>query len=215
MLLTSPRNSIPAHVNLFNLLDCTILLVPNPYPPMISALTAAHKLHVAEVPNLVDLMNKRHPHYRYTKTFDEASHEPLLAFHTSGSTGLPKPIVWSHAFAAAYVKMSQLDPPSGFESQDRLFQANRLLFMLPPFHAASHCTSLCNAINNRTTIIYPLTAAIPTAQVMVDALKHTTADVALIPPTIVADIGKDRAMLEFVAERLETLLYVGGDFLKL
>ena len=50
---------------------------------------------------------------------------------------------------------------------------------------------------------------------MVDALKHTTADVALIPPTIVADIGKDRAMLEFVAERLETLLYVGGDFLKL
>ena len=89
MLLTSPRNSIPAHVNLFKLLDCTILLVPNPYPPMISALTAAHKLHVAEVPNLDGLMNKRHPHYPYTKTFDEASHKPLLAFHTSGSTGPP------------------------------------------------------------------------------------------------------------------------------
>lgn len=211
MLLTSPRNSIPAHVNLFNLLDCTVLLAPNPQPPMVSALTAAHKLHVAEVPDLHELLTKRHPHYPYTKTFDGASHEPLLAFHTSGSTGLPKPIVWSHAFAAAYVKMTQLDPPSGFESQDRLFQANRLLFMLPPFHAANHCTSLCNAINNRTTIVYPLAAAIPTAQVMLDALKHTTADVALVPPTIIADIGKDKATLDFVAEKLETLLYAGGD----
>ena len=47
MLVTSPRNSIPAHVNLFNLLDCTVLLIPHPPSPMISALTAAHKLHVA------------------------------------------------------------------------------------------------------------------------------------------------------------------------
>ena len=51
----------------------------------------------------------------------------------------------------------------------------------------------------------------PTAEVMVDVLKHTTADVALVPPTIVADVGKSGAMLDFVAKRLETLLYVGGD----
>ena len=178
---------------------------------MITTIAAAHKIDVVEIPTLDELISTRYPHYPYTKNFDEASHEPLLAFHTSGSTGLPKPIVWSHAFAAAYVKMTQLDPPSGFESQDRLFQANRLLFMLPPFHAANHCTSLCNAINNRTTIIYPLAAAIPTAEVMVDVLKHTTADVALVPPTVVADIGKSGAMLDFVAERLETLLYAGGD----
>lgn len=46
---------------------------------------------------------------------------------------------------------------------------------------------------------------------MLDALKHTTADVALVPPTIIADIGKDKATLDFVAEKLETLLYAGGD----
>ena len=211
MLLTSPRNSIPAHVNLFNLLDCTTLLAPKPQPPIISALAAAHKLHVIEVPSIDEFTSKRHRHYPFIKTFDEASHEPLLAFHTSGSTGLPKPIVWSHAFAAAYVKMTQLDPPSGFESQDRLFQANRILFMLPPFHAANHCVNLCNAINNRTSIIYPLAAAIPTAQVMADALKHTTVDVAFVPPTIVTDVGKDSAMLDFVAQRLDTLIYAGGD----
>lgn len=46
---------------------------------------------------------------------------------------------------------------------------------------------------------------------MVDALKHTTADVAVVPPTIIAEIGKDSAMLDSVAERLEIILYAGGD----
>lgn len=65
----------------------------------------------------------------------------------------------------------------------RVYQANRLLFMLPLFHAASHGISLCNVINNQTLIIYPFAAAIPTAQVMMNALKRTTVDVALVPPT--------------------------------
>ena len=46
---------------------------------------------------------------------------------------------------------------------------------------------------------------------MVDALKHTTADVAVVPPTIIAEIGKDSVMLDSVAERPETILYAGGD----
>ena len=178
---------------------------------MISTFTAAHKLHVAEVPNLDELNNKKYPHNPYTKTFDKASHEPLVAFHTSESTGLLKSVVWSHAFVVAYVRMSQLDPPPGFESQNRLFQVNRLFFMLPPFHAANHYTALCNAICNRTIIIYPLAAAISTAQIMMDAFKYTTADVAMVSPVIVADIGKESAMLDFVAERLETLVYVDED----
>lgn len=31
--------------------------------------------------------------FLYTKTFEEAEWDPLLILHTSGSTGLPKPIV--------------------------------------------------------------------------------------------------------------------------
>ena len=136
MLLTSPRNSIPAHVNLFNLLSCTTMVVPDPQPPMIPAILADCQLRVITVPSLDELLLQKHPHYPYNKSFEKARHEPLLAFHTSGSTGLPKPVVWSHDFAAAYAKMIQLDPPAGYESQDRLFQANRMFFMLPPFHVS-------------------------------------------------------------------------------
>ena len=136
MLLTSPRNSIPAHINLFKLLDCTTILTPSPQPMTVSALIAAHQLRVCPVPTIEELLDNRYPHYPYDKSFEKAKNEPILAFHTSGSTGLPKPVIWSHDYAVTYLKAIQLDPPPGFESQDRIFQANRMFFMLPPFHVS-------------------------------------------------------------------------------
>lgn len=37
------------------------------------------------------------PHYPFTKTFEEAKHEPFAVIHTSGSTGMPKPVIATHA----------------------------------------------------------------------------------------------------------------------
>lgn len=34
--------------------------------------------------------------YPYTKTFQEAKHDPCFVVHTSGSTGMPKPSVWTN-----------------------------------------------------------------------------------------------------------------------
>lgn len=79
------------------------------------------------------------------------------------------------------------------------------------FLAVNYCTNLCNGINNQTAIHFSLSRTVPTAQLMVDGLKHTTAVAALVPLTVVVDIGKDSAMLDFVSERLETLSYDGGD----
>ena len=38
--------------------------------------------------------------YLYEKTFEEAKNDPIVISHTSGTTGMPKPIVWTHAIAA-------------------------------------------------------------------------------------------------------------------
>lgn len=36
---------------------------------------------------------KEVPHFPYDKTYEEAEWDPLVVLHTSGSTGLPKPVV--------------------------------------------------------------------------------------------------------------------------
>ena len=60
-------------------------------------------------------------------------------------------------------------------------------------------------------MIYPLSGAIPTAQLLVDGLRHTKADVALVSPPIAAEISKSPSMLDFIVDNLDTLLYAGGD----
>jgi acyl-coenzyme A synthetase/AMP-(fatty) acid ligase len=134
LFLSSPRNSVAAHSHLLKSLDCKSLITPDPTSPLIAGILAAHPLIVLKIPGIHELLDEKSRAYPYTKTFEEAKNEPLVALHTSGSTGMPKPIVWTHEWAAAYYNMIQLDPPAGYESQDRLFQGNRVFFLFPPFH---------------------------------------------------------------------------------
>jgi len=134
MLFTSPRNSIPAHGKLFESLDSCILITSSPRPPVVNAIVSAHPLRVLEVPSLQELLNTTYPHYPYNKTFLEAKNEPLVVLHTSGTTGFPKPVIWTHDWAAAYQKWNMPDAPEGYTSRDKLFQGNRMISLLPPFH---------------------------------------------------------------------------------
>ena len=55
-----------------------------------------------QVTTLEQLLSERDVRpYLYEKTFEEAVHDPILIVHTSGTTGMPKPIVLTHAMAAS------------------------------------------------------------------------------------------------------------------
>ena len=47
-----PRNSIPAHSNLFNVTDCHVMLASSLRPPVVAAIVIAHPLRVLEVPTV-------------------------------------------------------------------------------------------------------------------------------------------------------------------
>ena len=79
MLLTSPRNSVAAQINLFDRLKCKVLLSPNPRPPAVTAIIAAHEVYVVEVPSVSDLLEKIHPHFPFEKNYHQALDQPLFA----------------------------------------------------------------------------------------------------------------------------------------
>ena len=56
-------------------------------------------------------------HFPFTKTFPEAQHDPFLILHTSGSTGLPKPVTFTHAVVAAQDAHSAIEPFADEEAQ--------------------------------------------------------------------------------------------------
>ena len=76
-------------------------------------------------------------HYAYGKSFEQASQDPFIVVHTSGSTGLPKPIVIYHGSLATVDKQHLISPSNGYKLQLELFSEwPRSFCALPPFHVS-------------------------------------------------------------------------------
>lgn len=95
VLFVSPRNSQEAQLNLFEKTDCHLIAFPESHAsvvqPLLDERDGMKPFKVAPLEEWLD--GKPASHYPYDKTFKEAEWEPMCVLHTSGSTGLPKPIV--------------------------------------------------------------------------------------------------------------------------
>ena len=60
-------------------------------------------------------------------------------------------------------------------------------------------------------MIAPTSGTIPTADGLVEALEHTSADIALLVPSIVQELSANPRLLDYCARNLETIVYCGGD----
>ncbi|GFN18907.1 NRPS-like enzyme [Aspergillus tubingensis] len=211
MFLTSPRNSVAAHSSLFNRLSCTKLVTPVPHPPPVKAILEGHTLDILEVPSVDELISKEYAHFEFSKTYPEAAGEVLAVIHTSGSTGIPKPIFWTHDTACKHMHTTVLDPPRGHESQDSWLFGKRIFLVPPPFHAAGLAYSLFITIPVGTTVIFPASGGLPTAASLVEARKKTQIDVLLGVPSIIQEFSQSPELLDYCSKHLERLVYCGGD----
>ena len=71
--------------------------------------------------------------------------------------------------------------------------------------------SIMFAIFCQTTTIYPLSDVPPSAELVVECLKHTKADALTLVPPYVEQIGRNPEILEFVSRNVETIFWAGGD----
>ncbi|THV48643.1 hypothetical protein BGAL_0236g00130 [Botrytis galanthina] len=211
MFFSSPRNSIPAHANLFKILDCKVLITANPTLPMVPAIIEATGVRSIECPDVDELLENIYPHYPFNKTFEQARKEPLVVLHTSGTTGFPKPIVWNHDWVASWSDWLATAPPDGYTNQTALWTSTRLLNTLPPFHAGGIFMTLLNAVFNQTPLIYPLAGVPLSTQVALEALKYVKADSVFFAPPFVEEVGKNPEMLDFLVKNTDALIYGGGD----
>ncbi|KID70415.1 Male sterility, NAD-binding protein, partial [Metarhizium hybridum] len=200
IFVTSPRNSQPAQRALFNHLGCQTLITTNPLsPPAQAVLDAVAPARHLTVPSVEELLSSSHPTYVWNKTFEEVQNDPFVVMHTSGTTGLPKPIIWTHETCARVVNAKNDREPKGDSSVERLLlNGKRIIVTLPPFHGALLAQLIVGAIPYGNVVIAPVVTAIPTAQNVVDALKQTPADVAILVPSVVAELA-------------QAILYIGGD----
>lgn len=137
MLFPSTRFATVAVVDLINKVDGKAMLVPKSAPPIVGGILNSRPMPQYQIPEINELLDNEHPGMVYERIFEDALNQPLIALHTSGSTGFPKPIIWTHDWANSFAKHLYLDPPEGYESATDLMLNKRMLSLFPQFHVQS------------------------------------------------------------------------------
>ena len=211
VFLSSPRNSMAAHTNLFGKLHCKTIVTTTPPPPYLAPLLEAlPDITVLSVPSLNELLATEYPPFPYNKIYSKALDDPIFCSHTSGSTGIPKPLVYTHQFVTRAVNVAQLQPPDGFELLQRRVSGKRGILFLPLFHIAGLYYGICSSIMNGDITVYPLANVPPTAASLCAILGKTTAEWALLAPMHIEEIVKDPTLLDLVAKKLKMIITGGG-----
>ncbi|KAJ5900060.1 NRPS-like enzyme [Penicillium taxi] len=211
MFFPSPRNSVAANESLFKNIRCTRILTPTVRSPLVATTIDSLGLTAHDVPGVDELLAGNYAHFPYTKTYPESANDRFVVLHTSGSTGLPKPVTWCNEVVNRHIRMTTLKPPKGFESIDRWTDGKRQLSAMPPFHAAGIAILLFISIPADMTVITTTSGGLPTAADLVKVLKATHVDNALLPPSLITELAYSSDLLDYASKHLDFIAYGGGD----
>ena len=211
LLFTSPRNSISGHLNLFDKTDCSTLLFSSSYKRIAESLLNARSLNSTQVPELDELLNEEPvPAYPYNKTFEEARQEPLVVLHTSGSTGLPKPIVLKHGLMATIDAHHLIKPLDSRDTRaTTMSKVDQIYVSMPPFHAAGIFVAVGLGMFWGITVVYGPADRPVTPDLINSVLDTTGVKAAMIAPSILDEMSKIPECLSRL-EKLDSCVYGGG-----
>ncbi|KAI1293197.1 hypothetical protein F5Y03DRAFT_374470 [Xylaria venustula] len=212
LLLISPRNTAEANLSLLEHMKCNTFLTPPSFPlPVVRQILGRRPMRYLEVPNFHDWLDDSHDDdvkwmpYPYIKTFSESKAEPFVVLHTSGSTGLPKPIIQTHGTVSALSACSNIeDEQTTFPT---MLRGERVYVTFPLFHCAGISMVLPGCLY--VGYIAVLAAFPPSAAVVNDVHVHGNVQHTALVPTTLEELVKEPEYLENLS-RVKSITYGGG-----
>ncbi|VUC32365.1 unnamed protein product [Clonostachys rosea] len=210
--LTSPRNSLDAHLYLFEETKCSTLLIPPGFTlPVLKGLMDKSQISITEIQGmqhwLEDRENEADRPYQYNKTFSQAVSDPIAVLHTSGSTGMPKPILQTHGLHApldAYTALPSLGHQPTFSA---MCAGARVYLGVPLFHAAGLSLFLAACIySNYTMVLGPFP---PSGEIANAVHVHGNVQQSILPPFTLMELVKNPDHFENLG-RLQQITFGGG-----
>lgn len=206
----SPRNSAEAQASLLKATNCSHLWITESFVPLAKSWTGDLSLNIWTVPAMEDWINSTPEPFHYYRTFEEAEWEPCVVLHTSGSTGIPKPIVIRNGSIAIIDKYHDL-PDFAFIQWAR--EAERSLIPMPFFHAAGILGGfMCHCIFYEKPIALPPADKPIHTDLIRDCLEYADVDSAMLPPSVIVDLyGSEDGLAKL--KKLKYLVTGGGRLL--
>jgi len=215
MLFNSPRNSLEGHLGVIDAADCKIWCIASEKNVQVEQILSKRAMRIMFLPSLDSLLHEIPVDpYPFTKSFEEAKNDPILVLHTSGSTGLPKPIFvvqWLMSTIDAYNTLPGME---GKQMQLAAWKKMKFLSTFPPFHSAGITISFYMPVFNGISIVLPPPDK-PVSQDMVNlVLDAVEVHGAFLAPSTVEEMAFNPDSLERV-KRLKFVVTGGGPISKL
>nr|POE93187.1 non-canonical non-ribosomal peptide synthetase fub8 [Quercus suber] len=193
----SPKSSIPGALAVLEASNCNIWIKPQEQPTsvLIQDLLKERRMNVLDIPEVDELLNGiESRHFPFTKTFDEAASEAFCILHTSGSTGLPKPIVWSHALIGTADAVRRLPPTNGdggllpwttnWKDGDRIYSS------FPMSHSAGILMHVVMPALYRLHSVIGPAGVIPNIHLVDSLAEYGRIDIWSMVPSLVDELGE-------------------------
>lgn len=213
LLLTSPRYGVVGQVRLMKETKCKNLLVSERIPQsQTDPLVIEHgDLSAWPLPSLSEFFDVKQRYFPYDKSYEQGKAEPLVVIHTSGTSGFPKPIVWTHEWATAFGRQRHLEPPKGYENLETPLHGSRNLSLMPPFHAGNLFYSLLFAFYCEAISIYPPSDMPPSAQTAVHVAEATSVQSITALPATIDELGANNDYVDALLQNgVHTIFWAGG-----
>ncbi|PYI02362.1 AMP-binding enzyme [Aspergillus sclerotiicarbonarius CBS 121057] len=184
MVLPSPLVTAEAQLQILEKKGCTIYLRPlSMAAPVEAVLQKAPHIQAITVPDTEAFMQEAEAApINYSKTWDEGRADPWLVFHTSGTTGNPKPVTYTHQMMCAADVVASI--PDIGETQIHHYAQQRCYTPLPSLHFIGMTLSLSmTTFVHMTAVLGPPTP--PTPDLISSILHHGRVTVAMLPPVLI------------------------------
>ncbi|CAI6333958.1 unnamed protein product [Periconia digitata] len=215
VLLPSPFASTKAKSHLLGLSKADVLLYgDSSFKEGVEATVAGvegSKPALIKLPGLPTfLTDDIAEHIPYTRTWDEVKLEPWIILHTSGTTGLPKLVPYTHQMLAA-LDTAKFMPDANEDNILTHFANRRWYTPLPTLHVVGMLLSLQVTIyHNAILVAGPSgTGGQATPQTALSVLKHAKVQGALLPPSLIDSLVATPSGLDALRD-LEYLYFAGA-----
>ncbi|KAI1266947.1 transferase family protein [Xylariaceae sp. FL1019] len=202
-LFLSPKNSTEGTLAVLEATKCSVWVTAAEVSPIpvVKDVLEKRPMKVLKLPLLEKLLDasKIKP-FPYVKTFDEATNDPFCFLHTSGTTGVPKPIPWSHGLIGTMDAVRLMPPVAGddgllpwtadWKAGDTIYSS------FPMSHGAGIIMDiLMPALYDLRCVLGPV-SAIPNIDLIGNLAETAKIDIWSMVPSLVDELGETPEILE-------------------
>ena len=129
----------------------------------------------------------------YDVESEQVKREPILILHSSGSTGLPKPVTMTHGSFAVFDNDRNFPKANGRINSDLTTwdfkpAGGKLYVPFPPFHIAGFYNSVMVPLYTKTVPVFGPPLRLPSGNLVAEILRQQDVRGCLLPPTTTAEL---------------------------